>query len=55
METYIVLANLTDHGIRSVKETTRRADAFRDLAKTFGINVKENLLDTWPLRYHHHD
>ena len=31
----------TDAGIRSVKDTTRRADAFKDLAKTFGISVKD--------------
>ena len=41
MATYIVLANFTEHGIRSVKDATRRADAFRDLAKTFGISVKD--------------
>ena len=41
MATYVVLANFTEHGIRSVKDTTRRADAFRALAKTFGITVKD--------------
>ncbi len=41
MATYIVLANFTEHGIRSVKDTTRRADAFKDLAKMFGISVKD--------------
>ena len=41
MATYIVLANFTEHGIRSVKDTSRRADAFRALAKTFGITVKD--------------
>ena len=41
MATCIVLANFTEHGIRSVEETTRRADAFRDLAKIFGISVKD--------------
>ena len=41
MATYIVLANFTEHGIRSVKDTTRRADAFKDLAKTFGVSVKD--------------
>lgn len=41
MATYIMLANFTEHGIRSIKDTTRRADAFRDLAKTFGISVKD--------------
>lgn len=41
MSTYILLANFTEHGIRSVQDTTRRADAFRDLAKTLGITVKD--------------
>lgn len=41
MATYIVLANFTEHGIRSVKDTSRRADAFRALAETFGITVKD--------------
>jgi uncharacterized protein with GYD domain len=41
MATYIVLANFTEHGIRSVQDTTRRADAFKALAKTFGISVKD--------------
>ena len=41
MATYIVVANFTEHGIRSVKDTTRRADAFRDLAKLHGITVKD--------------
>jgi len=45
MATYIVLANYTDQGIRSVKDTTKRADAVRDLAKKFGANGARVLLD----------
>ena len=41
MTTYIVLGNFTDHGIRTVNETTRRADTFKDLAKSLGVSVKE--------------
>ncbi len=41
MATYILLANFTEHGMRSVKETTRRADAFKALAKSVGVSVKE--------------
>ena len=41
MATYIVLANFTDQGIRNVKETTKRADAVRKMAKKFGVSVKE--------------
>lgn len=40
MATYILLANFTEHGIRTVKDTTKRADAFKELAKTFGVSVK---------------
>ena len=41
MATYIVLTSFTDQGIRNVKETTRRADAVKELAKKFGITAKE--------------
>ena len=41
MATYIVLANLTDQGIRNVKDTTKRADAFKELAKALGATVKD--------------
>jgi uncharacterized protein with GYD domain len=41
MATYIVLSNFTDQGIRSVKDTTKRADAVRELAKKFGVTAKE--------------
>jgi len=41
MATYILLCNFTEHGIRTVKDTTKRADAFRELAKTVGVGVKE--------------
>lgn len=41
MATYIVLANFTDQGIRSVKGTTKRADAVKKLAKKFGVKAQE--------------
>lgn len=41
MATYIVLANFTDQGIRNVKDTTKRADAFKELAKSLGATVKD--------------
>jgi uncharacterized protein with GYD domain len=40
MATYVVLGNFTDQGIRSVKDTTKRADALKDLAKSFGVTMK---------------
>ena len=36
MATYIVLGNFTDQGIRSAKDTTKRAEAFKA-----GVKVKE--------------
>lgn len=41
MAHYVVLANFTDQGIRAVKETTKRAQAFRDLAKKMGSEIKD--------------
>ena len=41
MATYIVLNTLTDQGIRTVKDTTSRAGAARDLAKKFGVTMKD--------------
>ena len=41
MATYIVLGNFTDQGVRNVKDTTKRADAFKELAKSSGATVKE--------------
>lgn len=41
MATYIVLNSFTDQGIRGVKDTTKRADAVRELAKKFGVTAKE--------------
>ena len=41
MATYIVLASFTDQGIRNVKDTTKRADAVKELASKFGVTAKE--------------
>ena len=41
MATYISLASFTDQGIRNVQDTTKRADAVREVAKKFGVAVKE--------------
>ena len=42
MATYIALTNFTDQGIRNVKDTTKRADAVREMAKKFGVTLKES-------------
>ncbi|MDQ8732778.1 GYD domain-containing protein [Bradyrhizobium sp. LHD-71] len=41
MATYIMLASFTDQGIRNVKDTIKRAEAFKDLAKDSGATVKD--------------
>src|SRR6266508_6913872 len=41
MATYIVLTSFTDQGIRNVKDTTKRADAVKELARKFGVTAKE--------------
>ncbi len=41
MSTYIMLINYTDQGIRNIKDSPKRADAARDLAKTFGAEMKD--------------
>ena len=41
MITYVVLANFTDQGLRSAKETVKRTDAFKEMAKKFGVKVRE--------------
>ena len=39
MPTYIVLGQFTDQGIRNVKDTPKRAQALKDMAKKFGATI----------------
>src|SRR5215470_16070504 len=41
MATYVVLANFTDQGIRTAKDSPKRAEAFKQMAKTFDVTVKD--------------
>ena len=41
MVTYVALTKFTDQGIRNAKESPKRADAFKQMANTFGVTVKE--------------
>jgi uncharacterized protein with GYD domain len=41
MATYIVLANFTDQGVRNIKESPKRADAYKAMAKKAGATVKD--------------
>ncbi len=40
MATYLMLLNWTDQGIRNVKESPKRLDAAKKLAKDFGGEIK---------------
>jgi uncharacterized protein with GYD domain len=39
MATYIVLGQFTDQGIKNVKDTAKRAEALKELAKKFDATV----------------
>lgn len=41
MPTYISLVNFTEQGIKSVKDSVKRSEAFKNLAKKHGSSVKE--------------
>ena len=40
MLTYIVLGSFTDQGLRTVKETTKRADAAKEMAARLGVKME---------------
>ncbi len=41
MAHYVVLAKFTDQGIRTIKDTTKRAKAFRNLAREMGVTIND--------------
>jgi uncharacterized protein with GYD domain len=41
MAGFVVLANFTDQGVRHVKDTLQRAEAFKELAQSAGVTVKD--------------
>ena len=41
MASYVVLSGFTEQGIRTVKETAKRANKFRETAKEMGVTIKE--------------
>jgi len=41
MPTYIVLGHFTDQGIRNVKDTTKRVETVRGVAKKLGVTIRE--------------
>lgn len=42
MATYILLATYTEQGIRGIKDTVKRTEAVRELAKKAGAAMKES-------------
>jgi uncharacterized protein with GYD domain len=46
MPIYVTLANWTDLGVKKVKESPARLDAFKDAAQSLGCEVKDFYLVT---------
>ena len=46
MITYVSLMSFTEKGIQSAKDTTKRAAAAREVAKKYGVNMREILWTT---------
>jgi len=43
MATYVTLYNFTEKGVREIKETLKRVEANKNVAKQFGATIKEVL------------
>ena len=41
MATFISLSNFTDQGVRGIKDSPKRAEALRAMAKKLGVTIKE--------------
>jgi uncharacterized protein with GYD domain len=41
MPAFIILSSFTDQGVRAIKDTTKRAEKFKELAKQHGATVKD--------------
>ena len=41
MPTYVMLGNWTDQGVREIKNTNKREDAFREMCEKVGAKVKD--------------
>ena len=42
MATYILLASYTEQGIKGIKDTVKRTETVRELAKKAGLTMKES-------------
>jgi uncharacterized protein with GYD domain len=43
MPTYVTLSSFTEQGMKNIKDTAKRAEAFKKAAKEAGITIKELL------------
>ena len=41
VSTFVVLANFSDQGVKNVKQTIERADAFKQMAAKAGVTVNQ--------------
>jgi uncharacterized protein with GYD domain len=41
MATFIILAHMSEKGLREINDSTKRADAFRALAQSLDVEVKD--------------
>jgi uncharacterized protein with GYD domain len=41
MATFVMLVSFTDQGVRNVKDTIKRSDAFKEMAQRAGVTVRE--------------
>lgn len=41
MPTFIILGNFTDQGVKSVKDSVKRAEAIKEAGKKFGVTMKD--------------
>jgi uncharacterized protein with GYD domain len=41
MASYIMLNTLTDQGVRNIRDTANRAESAREMAKLYGVTVKD--------------
>ncbi len=41
MPTYVILAHFTDQGVRNIKDSPKRAEAFRGLCEKLGAKAKD--------------
>lgn len=41
MASFVALTKFTEQGIKNVTQTTKRAEAFREMAKKMGVTIRE--------------